>query len=63
MRRCVAEEIGRRLDSREVTETPEFIGLDEFSVKRRRLYHTAICKLVKKEVMEQNLWCFGNRHL
>ena len=52
VRRCVAEEIGRRLGSREATETPEFIGLDEFSVKRRRLYHTAICDLVKREVME-----------
>jgi len=52
VRRCVAEEIGKRLGSREATETPEFIGLDEFSVKRRRLYHTAICNLVKGEVME-----------
>lgn len=52
VRRCVAEEIGRRLGSREATETPEFIGLDEFSVKRQRLYHTAICDLVKREVME-----------
>ena len=65
MRRCVAEEIGRRLGAREVTETPEFIGLDEFSVSPvgvnpvsvpsgvsgRRLYHTAICNLVKGEVM------------
>jgi len=52
VRRCVAEEIGRRLGAREVTETPEFIGLDEFSVSGRRLYHTAICNLVKGEVME-----------
>jgi len=52
VRRCVAEEIGRRLGAREVTETPEFIGLDEFSVRRRHLYHTAICNLVKGEVME-----------
>ena len=52
VRRCVTEEIGRRLGAREVTETPAFIGLDEFSVKRRRLYHTAICNLVKGEVME-----------
>ena len=51
----VAEEIGKRLGSREATETPEFIGLDEFSVKRQHLYHiyhTAICDLVKREVME-----------
>ena len=52
VRRCVAEEIGRRLGAREVTETPEFIGLDEFSVSGRRLYHTAICNLEKGEVME-----------
>jgi len=52
VRRCVAEEIGRELGAREGQETPEFIGLDEFSVRRRRLYHTAICNLVKGEVME-----------
>ena len=52
VRRCVAEEIGKRLGAREVEEIPEFIGLDEFSVRGRRLYHTAICNLVKGEVME-----------
>jgi len=52
VRRCVAEEIGKRLGAREVEEIPEFIGLDEFSVSGRRLYHTAICDLVKREVME-----------
>ena len=52
VRRCVAEGIGRMLKAVEVTETPEFIGLDEFSVSGRRLYHTAICDLVKREVME-----------
>ena len=52
VRRCVAEGIGRMLKVGEVTETPEFIGLDEFSVSGRRLYHTAICDLVKREVME-----------
>ncbi len=52
VRRCVVEEIGRRLEAKGVEETPEFIGLDEFSVKRRHLYHTAICNLVKGEVME-----------
>jgi len=52
VRRCVAEEIGKRLGAREAEETPEFIGLDEFSVSGRRLYHTAICNLVKGEVME-----------
>jgi len=52
VRRCVAEEIGRRLEAKGVKETPEFIGLDEFSVRGRRLYHTAICNLVEGEVME-----------
>jgi len=52
VRRCVAEEIGKRLGAREAEETPEFIGLDEFSVSGRRLYHTAICNLVEGEVME-----------
>ena len=52
VRRCVAEEIGRIVEAKGVEETPEFIGLDEFSVRRRRLYHTAICNLVEGEVME-----------
>ena len=52
VRRCVTEEIGKRLGARGATEIPEFIGLDEFSVSGRRLYHTAICNLVKGEVME-----------
>ena len=52
VRRCVAEEIGRRIGTKGITQTPEFIGLDEFSVSGRRLYHTAICDLVGREVME-----------
>lgn len=52
VRRCVTEEIGRRLRGREAKETPEFMGLDEYSVSGRRLYHTAICNLVDGEVME-----------
>jgi len=52
VRRCVAEEIGRRLGVRETGQTPEFMGIDEFSVRGRRLYHTAICNLVEREVME-----------
>ena len=52
VRRCVAEGIGRIVKAKGVEETPEFIGLDEFSVRRRRLYHTAICNLVEREVME-----------
>ena len=49
VRRCVAEEIGRRLGAMELEQTPEFIGIDEFSVRGRRLYHTTICNLVKKK--------------
>lgn len=52
VRRCVAEGIGRILEVRGVKETPQCIGLDEFSVRGRRLYHTAICNLVEREVME-----------
>ncbi len=52
VRRCVAEEIGRKLEARGLRGTPELIGLDEFSVSGRRLYHTAICNLVDKEIME-----------
>ena len=52
VRRCVAEEVGTRLEVKGTEETPEFIGLDEFSVRGRRLYHTAICNLVDGAVME-----------
>jgi len=52
VRRCVAEEVGRKLGASGLRETPELIGLDEFSVSGRRLYHTAICNLVDGGVME-----------
>jgi transposase len=52
VRRCVAEEIGRRLEVKGAKETPQFMGVDEFSVRGRRLYHTAICNLVERELME-----------
>jgi len=52
VRRCVAEEIGSRLKAKGERKTPEYMGLDEFSVRRRRLYHTAICNLDEGEVME-----------
>jgi transposase len=52
VRRCVAEELGKIVEAKEAEETPEFIGLDEFSVRKPRLYHTAICNLVEGEVME-----------
>ena len=40
----------RILQAKGVKESPGFIGLDEFSVKRRRSFHTATCDLVGKEV-------------
>jgi transposase len=52
VRRCVAEEIGRRLGKTAQRQAPEFMGLDEFSVSGRRLFNTAICDLVNGEVME-----------
>jgi len=52
VRRCVAEEVGRIVEAEGVEETPAFIGLDEFSVRGRHLYHTAICNLVEPGVME-----------
>lgn len=39
-RRCVAEEVGRRLEVRKRADTPKFIGVDEFSVRKNYLYHT-----------------------
>ena len=51
VRRCVADEIGQRLAVTESGETPELIGLDEFSVKKGRLFHTAICNLTDRTVM------------
>lgn len=52
VRRCVTEEIGKMLEAKGTMETPEIIGVDEFSVRRRRLYNTAICDLVNREVMD-----------
>jgi transposase len=52
VRRCVTEGIGEMLEAKGTRETPEIIGLDEFSVRRRRLYNTAICDLVNSEVMD-----------
>jgi transposase len=51
VRRCVADEIGQRLAVTEPGETPELIGLDEFSVRKGRLFHTAIYNLTDRTVM------------
>ncbi len=53
VRRCGRlRRLGKRLEANGAKQTPQFIGLDEFSVRGRRLYHTAICNLVEGEVME-----------
>lgn len=52
VRACVAEAIRHGLEAKGNGETPQFIGLDEFSVRGQKLYHTAICNLDKGEVME-----------
>ena len=51
VRRCVADEIGQKLAVTEPAETPELMGLDEFSVRKGRLFHTAICNLTDRTVM------------
>jgi transposase len=51
-RRCVAEQIGRTLGAKGMGKTPGLTGLDEFSVRKRQLYRTAICDLENREVME-----------
>lgn len=51
VRRCVTEEIGKRLVDDGTGETPEIIGIDEFSVKKGHIYNTVICDLQNKRVM------------
>jgi transposase len=47
----VAEEIGQRLAVTESSQAPELMGLDEFSVRKRHLFHTAIYNLANRTVM------------
>lgn len=51
VRRCVTEGISQMLSAGKVVGTPELIGLDEYSAKKG-LYHTAVCDLGRREVME-----------
>lgn len=51
VRRCVAEGIGKTLMARELVGTPALMGIDEFSVRRGYLYHTAICDLTARSVL------------
>ena len=51
VRRCVTEEVSRNLVYDEASETPEFIGVDEFSVKKGHIYNTVVCDIKLKRVM------------
>ena len=51
VRRCVAEEVGKSLALYGMSETPEFIGVDEFSLKKRHIYNTVVCDLRGRKVM------------
>ena len=51
VRRCVVDGINQMLGTRRTIETPTLIGLDEYSAKKG-LYHTSVCDLGKREVME-----------
>jgi transposase len=48
----LAEEIGDKIGvSGPIGNTPVYLGVDEFVVKKGRLYHTAICDLSARQVM------------
>ncbi len=51
VRKCVAQTISKLLEARRPVETPKYLGIDEFSA-RRRIYLTAVCDLGKREVTE-----------
>ncbi len=53
MRRCVAEERGGRLGSREATETPEFIILD-IVLKFKRVLKLEKGRKAKKDKGDRN---------
>ena len=51
VRRCVTEEVSKNLVWDGTSETPEFIGVDEFSVKKGHIYNTVVCDIKGKKVM------------
>jgi transposase len=51
VRRCVTEEASKGLILEGVSETPEYIGVDEFSVKKGHIFNTVVCDLKAKRVM------------
>lgn len=51
VRRCVTEEAVKGLSLEGVSETPEYIGVDEFSVKKGHIFNTVVCDLNARRVM------------
>jgi len=51
VRRCVTEEAGKNLIRDGTSETPEFIGVDEFAVKKGHIFNTVVCDIKGKRVM------------
>jgi transposase len=51
VRRCVTEEASKGLVCEGASETPEYIGIDEFSVKKGYIYNTIVCDIKNKTVM------------
>lgn len=51
VRRCVTEEARRLLGALQWAPPARVIGLDEFSIKRRQVYDTAVVDLERKRVM------------
>jgi transposase len=47
----VTEEVGKHLVCDSTPGTPEFIGIDEFSVKKGHIYNTVVCDIKGKRVM------------
>lgn len=51
VRRCVNDAVKTILADEDVNVTPEYLGIDEFSVKKRHHYHTTVCDLKGKKIM------------
>lgn len=51
VRRCLTEEAARLLEALEETSPVRVMGLDEFSVRKGRVYDTAIMNIESKRVM------------
>jgi transposase len=52
VRRSFAEELGRKVGvGEQLGYTPAYIGVDEFAVRKGRLFHTAVSDLGEKQVV------------